>query len=56
MTGVPAISKLMRIPVTKLTEVEKLLGKKLAQNQTPYVVVRVPNAKIEAVKGILNDG
>lgn len=46
-------SKIMNIPVDRLSKVEKLLGRTLAENQVATVRVRVPVEKIEQVRKII---
>lgn len=40
----------MSIPVSKIAEVEKILGRKIASNQTPRISVRVPNDLVEQIR------
>jgi hypothetical protein len=43
-------STVIGIPVDKVAKVEKILGRKLAVNQTPIVKVRVPTADVEKIR------
>lgn len=45
-----APTKVIGIPVDKLKKVEKILGRKLAENQTPIVKVRVALDEVEKVR------
>lgn len=43
-------SVVIGIPVDKIADVEKILKRKLAANQTPIVKVRVPAADVEKIR------
>lgn len=43
-------SVVIGIPVDKIAEVEKILKRKLAVNQTPIVKVRVPAGEVDKIR------
>lgn len=43
-------SVVIGIPVDKIADVEKILNRKLAVNQTPIVKVRVPSSTVEEIR------
>lgn len=43
-------SVVIGIPVDKIADVEKILNRKLAVNQTPIVKVRVPAADVDKIR------
>ncbi len=38
------------VPVDKVAKVEKILGRKLAVNQTPIVKIRVPTSQVQEIR------
>ncbi len=47
-------STVLRIPVSKIAAVEKLLGKTLGENQKPHIMVRVPVKDVARIKKIIH--
>lgn len=41
---------LINIPTDKIKVVERILGKKIAENQVPYVRVRVPEKLVKKIR------
>lgn len=50
--GRPAqpLSQVIRVPVSKLRTVEQIVGRSLADNQEPSVMVRVPVAQVAKIR------
>lgn len=46
-------TKVINIPVDKIAAVEKLLGRKIAVNQTPRVMIRATDEEIAKIRKVL---
>lgn len=46
-------TKIIQIPVTKISAVEKLLGRAIAANQTPVVKIRVSISEVKKIRKML---
>lgn len=58
-TGRPAgePTTIIRVPVDKISTVERLLGRRgIADGQTPNVNVRVPTAKVKTIRAAIKKG